>query len=48
MMFPATAGRLSCNILQEADERYGGPPLVLARTSSAAGLMLAHGALGVK
>ena len=33
---------------QEAEERWGGPPAVPTTTWSAAGLILAHGALGVR
>ena len=34
--------------LQEAEERWGGPPAVPTTTWGAVGLMLAHGALGVR
>ena len=34
--------------LQEADEKWGGPPAAPITTWSAAGLMLAHGAFGVR
>ena len=33
---------------QVAEERWGGPPAVSTTTWSAIGLMLAHGALGVR
>ena len=33
---------------QEAEERWGGPPAVPTTTWSSAGLMLTHGALGVR
>ena len=33
---------------QEAEERWGGPPTVPTTTWSAAGLMLEHGAFGVR
>ena len=33
---------------QEAEEIWGGPPAVPTTTWIAAGLMLAHGALGVR
>ena len=35
-------------MLQEAEERWGGPPAVPNTTWSAAGLMFAHGAFGVR
>ena len=39
---------ISMFTLQEAEERWGGPPAVSTTNWSAAGLMLAHGAFGVR